>query len=67
MHGNDKAISLGFTGRVARIARVHQYGLRDRPEPNARDARYEMRELLGFTGADLDTIREGLFNYLRGT
>jgi phage virion morphogenesis protein len=66
MHGDDKVISLGFTGRVARMARVHQYGLRDRPGPNARDVKYDMRELLGFTEADLDTIRDGLLSYLTG-
>lgn len=58
------AVNIGFSGRVARIARVHQYGLRDRPESGARDVKYEMRVLLGFTGTDLDKIRDGLLNYL---
>lgn len=30
--GEANAISVGFTGRIARIVRVHQYGLKDRAE-----------------------------------
>lgn len=56
------AISVGFTGRVARIARVHQYGLKERPEKGVADISYEKRELLGFTAADLGLIRDSLLN-----
>lgn len=62
--GDGQSITVGFTGRVARIARVHQYGLKDRAEANAPDVRYEQREILGFTGADLDLIRDGLLHHL---
>ena len=62
--GDGSAISVGFTGRVARIARVHQYGLRDRAEPNAPQVQYDQREVLGFTDADLDLIRDGLLAHL---
>ena len=62
--GDGSAISVGFTGRVARIARVHQYGLKDRAERGAPDVRYKEREILGFTGADLNMIRDGLLAYL---
>ena len=62
--GDGQLITVGFTGRVARIARVHQYGLKDRAEANAPDVRYEQREILGFTGADLDLIRDGLLHHL---
>ncbi|EOK5393417.1 phage virion morphogenesis protein [Pseudomonas aeruginosa] len=58
------AIAIGFMGRVARIARVHQYGLRDRPERGQADVQYDRRELLGFTDADLDLIRESLLEHL---
>ncbi|WP_409303279.1 phage virion morphogenesis protein [Pseudomonas sp. KCJK8993] len=64
VQGDGRAISVGFTGRVARIARVHQYGLRDRAEPGAPDVKYEQREVLGFTDADLDLIRDQLLSYL---
>ncbi len=58
------AIAIGFMGRVARIARVHQYGLRDRPERGQADVQYDRRELLGFTAADLDLIRDRLLEHL---
>ena len=62
--GDGNALSVGFTGRVARIARVHQYGLRDRAERNAAQVQYDQREVLGFTDADLDLIRDGLLAHL---
>lgn len=64
VQGDGNAISVGFTGRVARIARVHQYGLRDRAERGAPDVNYEQREVLGFTDVDLDIIRDQLLNHL---
>lgn len=62
--GDGNAISVGFTGRVARIARIHQYGLRDRAELAARDVEYEQREVLGYTDADLNIIRDNLLAWL---
>lgn len=62
--GDSNAITVGFTGRVARIARVHQYGLKDRAERGAPDVRYEQREVLGLTEADMDIIRDGLLKCL---
>ncbi|MNT97849.1 Phage virion morphogenesis family protein [compost metagenome] len=64
MQGDGNAISVGFTGRIARIARVHQYGLKDRAERGAPDVKYEIRETLGFTGVDLDLIRDNLLDHL---
>lgn len=51
--GSEQAVTVGFTGRVARIARVHQYGLKDRAERGAPDVRYARRELLGLSKDDL--------------
>jgi phage virion morphogenesis protein len=62
--GDGSAISVGFTGRVARIARVHQDGLRDRAERNAPQVQYDQREVLGFTEADLEMIRDRLLEHL---
>jgi phage virion morphogenesis protein len=64
VQGNGNAISVGFTGRIARISRVHQYGLKDRAGRGAPDVAYVRREVLGFTEADLDLIRDGLLAYL---
>jgi phage virion morphogenesis protein len=33
--GNDSAAVVEFTGKVQRIARVHQLGLKDKPSPKA--------------------------------
>ncbi|WP_092166528.1 MULTISPECIES: phage virion morphogenesis protein [unclassified Pseudomonas] len=66
VQGDGNAIYVGFTGRVARIAKVHQYGLKDRAEPRAPNVKYERREMLGLTDADLDLIRDGLLTHLVG-
>ncbi|SFT48983.1 phage virion morphogenesis protein [Pseudomonas marincola] len=58
------SIAIGFLGRTARIARVHQYGLRDSPGKTSPDTRYDRRELLGFSSSDLDMIRDSLLNHL---
>ena len=58
--GDGQSITVGFTGRVARIARVHQYGLKDRAEADAPEVRYKQRRVLGITVADLELIRTGL-------
>ncbi|WP_301150757.1 phage virion morphogenesis protein [Metapseudomonas otitidis] len=55
--GRADGAVVGFTGRIARIARVHQYGLRDRPAPGSRDMQYAQRELLGFNAQERDAIR----------
>lgn len=64
--GDANAVMVGFTGRIARIARVHQYGLKDRPENGAPDVRYAKREQLGFSAADLEIIRDSLLKQLNG-
>jgi phage virion morphogenesis protein len=62
--GDVSVVSVGFTGRIARIAKVHQFGLNDRAERGAPDISYEKREILGFTDADLDLIRNTLLSYM---
>ena len=62
--GDGQSITVGFTGRVARIARVHQYGLNDRAEANAPPIRYTRREVLGLTATDVALIRDGLLAHL---
>lgn len=65
VQGDGNAISVGFTGRIARIAKVHQYGLKDQVERDAPNVKYSKRELLGFTEGDLDLIRDALLMHLR--
>ena len=62
--GDGDALSVGFTGRIARIAQVHQYGLRDRAEPGTTDVVYARREMLGLTAKEQEIIRDGLLDYL---
>ncbi|MCP8687757.1 phage virion morphogenesis protein [Marinobacterium sedimentorum] len=59
---NANSVSVGFFGRIARIARVHQYGMRDRVFPGGPEAQYQQRELLGYSARDLDMIQEILIN-----
>lgn len=50
-YSSDHA-AVGFAGRQAKIARVHQYGLSDRPSRRQQPVRYVRRELLGFSADD---------------
>ncbi|MBP2194731.1 phage virion morphogenesis protein [Pantoea cypripedii] len=53
---SDEAV-VSFTGRVQRMARVHHYGLRDRPSRKGKEVQYEARPLLGLSETDLDFIQ----------
>ncbi|APX77290.1 Mu-like prophage protein gpG [Achromobacter insolitus] len=63
---NTDAAQVGFLGKVARIARVHQRGQNDRPAPDLPDVRYPRRELLGFTVDDIELVRDTLLKHLAG-
>jgi len=54
-----------FTGKVQRIARVHQYGLKDRPNAHAQDVQYAERQLLGFSQTDKQRIESIIVEYLK--
>lgn len=58
------SVAISFLGRTARMARVHQFGLRDKPGRNSPDIQYARRELLGFTAADRELIRDSLLAHL---
>lgn len=62
--GDAKGVTVGFTGRIARIARVHQYGLRDRIAPRGPMGQYEKRQLLGFTPEDEERIKDAILAHL---
>jgi phage virion morphogenesis protein len=57
-------LAVGFVGRIARVARVHQYGESDRVAPGGPEHKYDARVLLGFTPDDLDMIRDSLLKHL---
>lgn len=60
---SDEAV-VEFTGRVQRMARVHHYGLRDRPSRNGKEVQYEARPLLGISDSDLKMIEEIIISRL---
>ena len=64
VEASPAAAAVGFMGRVARIARVHQEGRTDRINREGRTARYPVRELLGFTPADKRLVRDLLIEHL---
>lgn len=55
----------GFAGRIARIARIHQEGLLDRPTPRAREIRYPERQLLGLTAEDRADLIDTILDHIR--
>lgn len=57
-----------FRGSAIRIARVHQFGLRDRvgKSPNAPEVTYARRVLLGFSSADEQLVSAVLAEQLGG-
>lgn len=60
---NDTAV-VTFTDKVQHIARVHQFGLMDRPFPKHPEVKYEIRELLGFDKVSLRIITDNVLKSL---
>lgn len=63
MKATTEGAEVGYSGMAARIARVHQYGLREQVGPGA-FAKYAPRVLLGISKADEALIRGGVINSL---
>lgn len=59
------AIAIGFIGRIERIARIHQDGLKDRAERGAPSVVYPKRELLGFTDQDIQLIEDSFLKHIQ--
>lgn len=59
----DSAV-VEFTARADRIARIHQFGLRDRVASGGQQVRYARRELLGITEAEREQVRDLLIAHL---
>jgi phage virion morphogenesis protein len=62
--GRSDAAVVEFTGKVQRIARIHQLGLKDRPNTHAKDMQYPERQLLGFSQADIKLVETVIVKYL---
>ncbi|WP_115946753.1 phage virion morphogenesis protein [Ectopseudomonas oleovorans] len=62
--GTPQEVVIGFAGRVSRIARIHQYGLKDRAEIRSPEVRYARRELLGLSNPEIDNLVETVLTHL---
>lgn len=62
--GRENSAVVEFTGKVQRIARVHQYGFKDRPSPHAQDVQYAERQLLGFSATESKLIENLIIQVL---
>ncbi|MEG5841847.1 phage virion morphogenesis protein [Enterobacter mori] len=45
--GRENSAVVEFTGKVQRIASIHHFGLKDRPNPRSKDYQYPKRQLFG--------------------
>jgi len=61
----DTEAWVGFSGRAARIARVHQEGLEDAPAKGSRPVRYARRILLGDTVVERQALLDVLFAHMK--
>lgn len=64
--GRENSAVVEFIGKVQRIAQVHQYGLKGRPNPHSRDVLYAERQLLGFGRVDKYLIERYFNDFLTG-
>lgn len=62
---DGNGITVGFFGRVARIARVHQSGLPDRVAKDGPEVTYAERGLIGFNQTDKVAIQESILSLIR--
>lgn len=64
--GTSNEATVEFTGNVQRMARVHHYGLRDRPskKTGGTDVRYEKRPLLGVNKKEKESIEKIYLEFL---
>ncbi|ATS50794.1 phage virion morphogenesis protein [Xanthomonas citri pv. fuscans CFBP 6996] len=61
---SPNAVSVGFMGRAARIARVHQEGLVGSVRKGGPKTRYEKRALLGYSQAEKNYISDLLYELI---
>lgn len=63
--GIDHA-SVGFSGRAAAIARVHQFGETSKVDENGPRYDYPTRRLLGFTPGSRDELADLILSHITG-
>lgn len=62
--GDDSSAAVEFTGKVQRIAKIHQYGLKDNAFKNGREIDYPERKLLGFDIDDITLIEQTIIEHM---
>ncbi|MBB6113557.1 phage virion morphogenesis protein [Rahnella inusitata] len=62
--GTDRDAVVEFTDQVQRMAKVHQYGLRDRPSVRAKEMQYPARPLLGLDAEDMKIVEVELLKLI---
>lgn len=62
--GSSEGAVVEFAGRVQRIARVHQEGLRDKPNCHSKPVWYDSRPLLGFNEVVLKMVEDEIISSL---
>ncbi|AUM04010.1 phage virion morphogenesis protein [Enterobacter sp. Crenshaw] len=63
--GRENSAVVEFTGKVQRIARVHQYGLKDRPNAHTKDVQYAERRLIGLSQNDRQLMERLIVEYIK--
>jgi phage virion morphogenesis protein len=63
--GTAAEVVVGFSGRVSRIARIHQEGRQEAIGTNRIKHVYARRQLLGFTSTDEQLVRDLIMDHLR--
>ena len=66
VEASDTDAVVGYSGRVARLALVHQEGRSDRPARGQKPVRYPRRKLLGFTERTREMVLDTLARHLAG-
>lgn len=62
--GRENSAVVEFTGKVQRIAIVHQYGLKERVNRHGSIVKYDARPLLGTSDNNADEIEKMIINFL---
>lgn len=63
--GTSDDATVEFIGKAQRLAKVHHYGLRDRPALKGKDVQYESRPLLGISVDDFELIENEIYLALK--
>ncbi|HCR3029733.1 TPA: phage virion morphogenesis protein [Escherichia coli] len=62
--GRENRAVVEFTGKVQRIAQIHQYGLKDRPSSYAKSVQYPKRILIGYSERDETVVMKLIMDAL---